>query len=501
MFQEVINLIAANKRVRLGLITAAGLVLLIGLIATLWPRTNYPQYQVGRTGLNSQQSFGHLVGSKLFGYNGMAFFSIDTKANNQMTVLSQPGKLPAPNAIYWANANGVLMSFSGSFSLTRIEDELIRRGMIVDAETQLYTWYLNFKDNSLHLVYPGLILPNLATYSATDKGFYFMPEQPSLGDVAGDDPLRPSSDVESRKAVYFFNTETKKVTALTEEIEAVNVSYIQECRIKGQRVCLIARGEADQTKQFVYGINAQGKATTLLQTSGLLAPTNQQHLFITAEMGTKPGDNEETHAHEEGDIETVDFEPSPAILHDLASNTKIDLGFDIASEDIVANIQGDAFYVYDATTATDKVIGGYHSGKLSGQQADSQHRQLLVDDKPYESGFSGPVSYGDNGLSLMSGATNTQFLLAPKEVNASVKLLSPTEAEKKVTACVKQTAASHQYFQEEHQFRVFFSGEQDLGRKIQSFNNCQLKSLGNDVTGYTYYYGTQDPVNGRITSD
>jgi hypothetical protein len=408
MLQELILLIRENKQARLALLGVGGVLAFIAIVLLVMSllRPNYPQYQLGRTELNQQSHFGQLIGSKIYGFNGVSFFAADPKSDAKATILNRPGRLPVPSAIYWADSQGALISFKDSFSQTRVEQALSQQGLRPNETTQQYTWYLNFSNNTLQVAYPGAIRSGLAVYSSADKGFYFIPELASQGNVEGDDPLRPSSDIDSQIPLYFFNTDTRKVSNISNDIALMSVTYMAGCDFKDQRICVIGRTEQEPQKQVLYGINTQGKTTKLLESAGRMIPTNRQDTYITAEPQAQQNQQEER--------ETVDFEPSPAVSRNVVNDSRIDLGFTVGGGNIFPYINGDTFYVVDSTIEINRSFGGYHSGKITDQRAGSQELALMLNNEPLETSFTGVVSYGDDGLTLLTDSKGAQLLVYPK---------------------------------------------------------------------------------------
>lgn len=492
MFQQITSLIRDNKALRLSLLAGAGLLMIIGLLVVLWPRPNYPQYQTQATGLNASRSFATLSGSKLFAYNGLAFFTIDTAQNNKLDILSRPGKLPAPDNVYWADDKGALMTFKASFISTTVEAALQAKGLEVNDETSRYTWYFNFKDSSLNLAYPGPISSGLAVYSQADGGFYFTSDDSAMLDLVTADN---NQSVPVTYKLYFYKLATKTLSTVNESLGVTTIEYMAECRIGDQRLCLAARS-IDNSKLGLYGVNTTGRVKKFFETGGRIIPTNQPNLFATTDQ--QPATSNKNSQEDAAEPK------NPLILRNIADGSKTALGFDVATENIVLNFSGKSFYALIAGTPVDgRIANGYYSGEIKGQRVTSQLRLLSNSDKsPYQQGFINQSGYGTNQTVLVTAATNDQFLISPKSATPPMTTIpNPKVATQTVENCVKNNASTYQYFNDIRQFKVFFIDDASRSAKMQAFSTCLINTSAGQLAGYSYYFGTEDPWNGRITSD
>ncbi len=152
-------------------VVAVAILLLTVLAITLWPRTEYREYKLDKTALKATQHFAQLDGSDLYSFNGLGFYKTDTRSG-EVSMLRGGLRLPEPDRIYWADDKGALMTFQHSFSLTAVDNALRAQGLRLNAETEGYSWYVDFATGQLQLASTTKVRADQALYSQAESGFF-----------------------------------------------------------------------------------------------------------------------------------------------------------------------------------------------------------------------------------------------------------------------------------------------------------------------------------------
>jgi hypothetical protein len=476
------NTTQSNTR-RVLIFVGAAMLLLFGVLALFsWlSSANHQEYQLSSTAFRGDRNFTHLSGGDLYSYNGLAFSKTNTDST-QVTVLAAGDKLPTPSALYWADSRGALMNFNGSFGRTKIEQQLQSSGQLYDEAALNYTWYYNFQDKSLSKVSDYPITANQAAFSATDKGFYYIPDHSSIG----------TDDFEAIKSeLHFYSIDTKQDRVVSNDLKVVRINHFSACTIQNYHLCVIARNSTGNTNLHVYGVNPNGEVKSVLESTGRLVATNSPEQFVTTDQATGNATSSD---------EDATYTEAPAKLHNLKDGSTAELGFNFSDELILPYIKSTSdFYVLNI-----REIGKYLSGGLSTLgSADVTNLPLkLPNGSDFQSTFQENISYGDRSVALVTDAENNQYLFAPTGQQKSLDGIDQKTAKGIVETCIKTSGGDSSEFTEElGQFRVYFKDDSNFVNNITTFSDCVIKANNKITLGHTFYFGGKSPLDGRFTTD
>lgn len=463
------------------------------LIALWLSRPDPKAYELSSTQLKSDTQFGHLSGSDIYAFNGLSFYKINTDTQ-AVTVLLSGRKLPTPSRIHWAGSQGILVNFKQSFYRSQVDEALQSMGLALNRDSQDYTWYLDFASGSLKLVSKLPIKADLAVFSADEQGFYYIPDYSNAGDF-GHEAGAPDP---TKTPLLFYNLATGQVETVSNDLAVRDVSYIGLC--SSYRLCLIDRTAAGHK---LLAVEQTGQTKSLVDARGRLFPTNNGDLFV------KLDDDLVIQEHARGGTnetpEDVDFDETPARLYDVRDGSEKDLGFTVGNSEIVMHLEASGdFYVIDNLLASpdNNTPSRYRSGVLKGDSASSKLLPLrLSDDEDFTNVPILGASHGGSDQSLLTGLDHTQLLFAAKDRVGGFSLAESSAVQAAIDSCGAAVIASSQYFSESRLFKVYFADEPDLAQHLQTFGDCLSDNGAPVLLGYSYYFGTVDPVNGRITSD
>lgn len=494
MLQETIRLISENKKARLGAVLILAIVLLVVIIGLFAFRKPESPYVLTDTDLTRQRSFATFIGDRIVAYNGAVFYAIDTKNNNQLHILSNPGKLPVPSDVFYADDKGALLQFKESFTSTRIEEALRARGDTLNETTKLYTWYLDFNTGNLELVHQGPIVAGMASYNTRSANFYFVPEDLSTIEFTQDNPLLITSRHELRR----YTPGQSGSQLVVEDLRIQSIETIVPCTAQASEVCLITRSDDNPRELRVMGVTGEGVVKTLLTSSGRLEATNRPDIFITT-------NNEQTETIQDKDIEeAVDYAEADVVLRNTTTGAAIRLNLMIANEDVATYVTDRGFYLLSAAPST---TGGneskYWVGTFTGDSARTYEYPFMFKDRQtYQQSLVGTSGYGAGEKTLITGVDGVLRIFAPTDSVRAIERKSVAETERQVRDCAGPTGiASTQFFPDESTAKLFINDNANISATASAFNRCLIDQDDALLIGYWYYFGTQDPISGRITSD
>lgn len=452
------------------------LLLIVGaVIFSQWMQGNatFQQPKLYKTNLTADQNFAHLQDSNLYAYNGTAFYKVDHAANNKLTVLSSGLKLPTPSNIYWADSKGALITFKSSFILTAVEKALQKQGSVVNENTQLYAWYLDFSTGSLQLVSPEP--PDNVLYSQADNGFYY------------------TTANTQDKELSFYNVATHR-SELISELSLSSVSGIQEC--KGTlRVCLTGYASTEEDTQNLYGVTEKDNKVKLLYRSpGFIVTTNTDDKVIAVTSAGEEHDSENA-----GDTH---IEGGESYLYNIGagSTEKLGVGVIKSTASLVHFMDTNNFYVLDQAIELDDAPA-YTSVTVNTRgRIVAQTYPLVYGDG---SAFKGDIIDLKNSTrsdSVLNTASKDQLIFATKPVRLSTPK-SRSIAQKVVNSCLKNGSQDNEYFDDFRMFRVFLPTDASFNTRIKSFSACIKNATDSPLYGYNYAFAGIDPTYDRIVTD
>lgn len=488
MIAELLQSLAQNTFVKLG----ALILFVIGVVFVVFnvffqESVEMRSFHLLETHLTHNKNFGYLRNDNIYAYNGIAFYKINLAENNDTTVLYRNRKLPQPEAVYWANDSGVLLSFRESFLLSRVESELDERGLELNEDTERYTWFLDFENGELELVHQDPIEPGLVVYSRDKPGFYYVPDTFTGGEIA----------TELSKPIRFYNIQTDQSTRISNALED-SISHLDECSELNFRVCFIAKNNNNPTETAIYGVDSEGQKTKIVQISGDIYPTNAPATFVMMH-----GKNTEARQTRQG--HGVGADELPVSIFDATKDTRTDTGFTMDSGSSVLTYfrENDMFYMLENPL----LAGDDYTEYRAAQRTDSDEiitgtRNLTyADNTPFTGNVLDTVSYGSNGVSLLTTYSNSQLLFAPAGSFERINVLDRERAENIVTSCSEPHAQEDEYYEENRLFRVFFTYNDQFSKNVRAFSECLRNTDQSVLVGYNFYIGALDPVNGRVISN
>lgn len=468
-----------RKQKRRLLFVVVILVLIFAGIYQLFLAGTKADYTIKDSGLRYSHNFGSLRGDDIYYYNGLAFLKQNLETN-QINTLNTGRNLPSIDKIFWADDNGVLFNFDGSFAATIVEQKLRSRNETVNKTTQNYTWYYDFKSGDLHLVDTAPIEKSLAVYSPSEKGFYY---------IAGfSDRIRYNPNVGITISFYDITTNTK--SQISSNLQVTDPTHLVRCVDAVKSICLIARSQQNpQTKQLLQ--IKSGSSKELLQTKGLILKTNQASKFVFFEP-ENPASN--------GVLDEADILSGEGRVFDVGNDEKKSTGLLISGTGFGAYFENNRnLFIIDDYLRGGGVINTeelhYGIGKKSWWHP-AKVATIRVESKQ-EAQITEVSSYG-NRTALLVSYDDQQLLFSNKSQNTSVALGKDSVLSEQVSSCAKSQSATSDYFKSSNEFKVYLTLNQDFEQKVAAFSSCMKQT---NTTGFNFDFVGRDPVNGRIVTD
>lgn len=478
--ERALSQLLHDKR-RLLQFAGATAVLLFGvLLMVLVFQPRYTRMTLTDTRLVYGRNFGMLEGTTLLGYNGLAFFSLDTsRPNAKPRVLYSGAKLPVPKTVYWAGTKGALVEFGASFAGSQIETIIAPSNRTLSIAQKSYAWYINFADGSLTRATDGPLLASGAQFSRAQNGFFYLPDQPAANQA-------------SARQLYFFDITSKQGSLVADNIAMLNVSRLTDCQTTGSDICLVGQMNKKPYPWKVVGFSRSGAKSELATSPNRIITTNDPLVYITAKASrTIPLDSDN---QEDTEVPRTD-----ARVYNVATKKMRDLPFKIGSEPVMVSVlPNDEYFILDREAVT--TPGVYLAGFTSRAKAKQLPLQF-TDSRRYSGTFANIVSYGSGGRMLISTTTGAQLLMAPQAIIQPITSAPVKSADTAVKDCSSQAGGSYDYFSDTKLFKVYFTDRGSVGSSIAAFNRCLIERQSEVLVGYNFYFGTLDSVNGRITSD
>ena len=469
----ITNLSFKRRRQILMGITVFFIIVVIVVFIAFLSKPHYKEYALTETGLKSKQQFGYLNNANLYTFNGLTFNETNIY-NGKVKNLNSGQRLPIPREVHWANSEGVLLTFDSSFYFTKVEDTLRSLGESTIYDGSTFTWYLDFKTNSLHIVNKRPISNSQAYYSERDGGFYYVPntsEQPGV--------VTP---------LHFYKTSTHKDEVIAADLQVTDINSLQES-IEPKTVNFIARDLINTRKERLYKLNQNGNKAVILEADSIY-PTNNPAVYIKNAI-------DQTTQPDESDVTDV-----PAVLYDITNKKTRPLDISVGSYTISLFFLNDKeFYAIKGNSNDTDGVQLYYSGIVNDKEATSAiHTLQDSNGKPVKNsivkinGFSKDAllvtTLGDNqGL---FGNTTSYKLSAVKE---------SSKAQAIIDSCLIKDRDSSLYIDDLSTFHVYFFVTNDFYSNIARFSNCVLQKDSSGLMGYSFQFGGFDPLDGRISTD
>jgi hypothetical protein len=467
----------ARKRllIAIGLLFA---VAIIAVVSVLLLRPRFDQYGLTSTGLQAKQNFGYINDKDLYAFNGLAFYKTNLPSG-QTTILSSGHKFPTPSAIYWANSKGALMNFSSSFGRTDIEEKLGAMNKSTSEETSNYTWYMDFASGDIKPVSTSSVTTDLAYYSETKNGFYYIPSA-------------------AERVVYFYDVASGQNTPISKPLNVTSVNEIQACP-NASAVCLIGRDQADPGKQKLFSIQQNQDTKVLLESSGRIFTTNNPEMYLAVGEGSTPSKTSGT----DEELGEADFTDAPAGMYNVKTKAEYKLDFNIGISDPTTHFTSDKdFYVIEGLPSDDSGKPMYRSGELTKNGSKTATYPMAYSDgSSFNSHVLGIRSQGSGDLSLGTIMDASQVVLNGLKEKVVITQKDQSSAEKIVKDCVSSGAQDSQYFKESKTFRIILQDDENFAKNIRSFSECIVKREPSALNGYNFQFVGTDPVNGRLSTD
>lgn len=492
-----------NRQTKFRLIMLIGLPLLflvIIVIVVLRPASNgssAPQYNLRSTNLTASMDYPYLNGSDLYTYNGLAFYKTNMEAsgsNATTTVLSKGLRLPTPSNIYWADSRGALLTFKESFYLTPVETALTGIGQTINDTTRSYSWYLDFASGKLQLVNRRPIVPGLAHYSKSQKGFYYI------------ESAFPDENDNIASPLHFFDISANRDQIVSSNLGVTDVRRLTECPTTdstAKNICLVARDSKDQKAERLYNVSHNGRRTQLLDSKGRLFPTNNPNIYIAVSRGEEAEKIQGSRNQEQ-----ADFTEEPAVLHNLETNVTRTLDFRVGGSNNITAYFGDDdnFYFIDSVVEDksneeqpDAFV--YRAGTIADGSASELRTVLFQDNTAFTGSLTSSNGYGNNGTSLLSTTNGGLMLFAKSDSIVKLSGVDQQTVQATINTCKPTGFQDSQYFLDIRQFRVTFTADDSFANRIATFSDCMTKTNPSVITGYNFHFAGSDPINGRLSTD
>lgn len=492
MFNQVIQTINNNSRLKKYLQVGLVAALLIYLILILWPSKSYQQYEIEDIGLVGSLNFGKLNSNSLNFYNGLSFVSKNLDTGEER-VLNAGLRLPVPDKLFWADDKGALLTFKSSFYYSSVENELVASGQKIDSSTKLYTWYLDFKSNKLSLVSKLPVQSSSAVYSAKDDGFYYINDESSLEYDSDSGP--------AFSQLFFYNISTSKssVVAELDTIRGMKGLYTCPDKYTDSQTCLIALDSKDLKVEKLYRVNKSGELESILESKGILLPTSSINSYVTIDLDS---------SEQKGSIQEEGADVFGAATLLGINGESVRLGYDIGGSGFALWQGNDGKFVnldnyLSGKTVKSKTPYYYRSGVISGQESASGRYSANLNGTNFESLFISNSGYSDSGDILMNSYEGKQMLFRPIDLSSNPELyLSDKNAlAQTIESCSNGYAqGDSEYFVDSRTFRLYFADNNNLNTNIKQVSRCVSES-GSSTLGYNLNIFVVDERSGRIVSD
>ncbi len=170
---------------------------------------------------------------------------------------------------------------------------------------------------------------------------------------------------------------------------------------------------------------------------------------------------------------------------------------------VVANFTStQSFYVLVSSIGRDDKIFYKSGASTLIKTTNVQDIPLLLNNgEVYKGGLIDKVSYGKEGSSLITSVSGSQLLFSSVKWIKDITQIGKNEAQKLIDTCLAPSGKESEYFSDTSLFKLYFTDDASLNKNINDFSNCLIEANSQVLVGYNFYFGTVDPVNGRISSD
>lgn len=446
--------------------------------------------------------FGHLEGDELYLFNGVSFYSKNIN-NGEITILNASSKIPKPKKVFWANSNGAMFYSEISPYGSSVEEAILASGEKVDWNSRGYTWYLDFNTSKLKLVGKQPVLGDYAYFNKERGGYYYIADysETNSSQHGGSD----------NQQIFFYNPKDNSNEIIYDNTPFTAISYFGVCPQKyKESLCLVVKNPEENSFDLVN--IEDGKTNQIISSKGTIVASNNpdRYLFTNTQEDET---NEDEDLEEFEAPEYVELDAQEAYLYDHAANEESRLEFDAGYSGLVFGFNTDnEYYVLDNDYIRDSNEKGestYRAGKLSFKGSNSTLKDLKFnkvmgneDNLKLGDALINNVSYGNNGVALVTGFTDDQYLFMPSSEKYDAGILPKEDVESAINKC-GESVKGYSYLEVEPQgfnkytYRIFIS-DSDYVKNSIDFTQCLIAS-NSTIMNSGYFFMSGVDKSGRVT--
>lgn len=453
------------------------LIILISWIIT----PKYASFELNKTPFITE-NFTSFSNGKLYNYNGAAFYSVNPKDPNDVSVLSTGLRLPAVQKLYWAEDKGALVVFGDTQTDgSLVEKELTARGKAFDVVTTSYTWYLDFKTNSLHLVSDTPVDSYNAYYSPSKQAFYFS-TLPLHQDHGADEGQGPT--------LWTYSIDTRERKALIAGINSDLVRYIGPCT--GREVCIIQDEKPD--KQTIWTVN-DGKKKVIANTYNSVSSTGDPSVFLAEKNERAGGAGGAEDAELQADLFVLNVEKN----EEKATAIRVGVG---VSPTASSYDKGKKLVLYDDSLLTDnKSTFRNIAPDLFGTLQSKQEAYRLTGNDELTEDITGILSRSTEGISVIGGSEGGVYLHSPSSYNYAPETYNEKTLKKALKPCTDKYTKYYEYAPEIRQATIGIVFDDNFASTVKKFSSCIASTDKKAFVGQNYIFIGLSPIDGRFVTN
>lgn len=456
---------------------AGGILVLIVLISWIIA-PKYSSFELHKTSYITE-NFTSFQNGRLYSFNGAAFYSVNPQDPSDITILSTGLRLPAVEKLYWAGDAGALMVFGDTQTDgSVVEKELAARGQVFDTLTTSYTWYLDFKTNTLHLASDTPMDSSNAHYSPAKKALYF--STLPFHQEHGADNEGPT--------LWTYSTVKLERKELVESIGSGVVRYIGPC--PNGEVCVIQ--DEQSSKQTLWAV-VDGKKKVITNIYNSISPTGDQSTFL-AEKNEKLGAKE---GFEDAELQADLFVLNVQKNEERPTAIKVGVG---ATPTASAYNDGKKFVLYDNSLlaenkSTFRNIAPDLFGTLQSKKEAYGLKGGLTED------ITGVLSRSTDGVSILGGTKGGIYLHGPSSYNYKAETYDEKSLKEVLKSCVSKYTKYYEYAPEIRQATVGVVFDDNFASTIKKFSTCIADTDKKAFVGQNYIFIGLSPIDGRFVTN
>ncbi|MDQ5913437.1 MAG: hypothetical protein QG623_55 [Patescibacteria group bacterium] len=458
-----------------------GSTVIVIMAIILWPQKNYPQYQAIDTMTDYSMGNPYLSDSKLYGYNGLAFYSQELTGGSKPKVLYYSADLPKVSQIAWAGESGALVNFKTPLYSTAVERKLISIGEELTVSAESYTWYLDFNSGDIELFSTNKLEQGSVLYSKIRNGFYYYSYPAEQGeDQAGRSPLY----------VSFFDIKAKQYSSSSEALLTSQEYYLANCSTEEYILCIVAQDDRDNKTISINALDEKGKFSKLFTVPNKPIPTNDPDYFIVPTENNSQVEIRRLSTASSKILSLEFAEPNPTVF--------IDEGLD----------GNKLIYVLDNSLSKEPNKKGenqkyiYAAGELDPVSLSSSFRKYDIkigEDKLKERFIASSNFSGSPIVTALQTFKGNTVLFTSKKIDYSfIKPLDEEKQKKLVESCMEDPSENVQYLSAARSFNILINYKLNVDQELSKFVECIESRNPNSMLGYEFVVRLYDPISRKF---